>query len=70
MRLHVLPRHYYSNVADLHELGATRSTWAGRSEMAGVEWDVAMQERALCEICLPCRDESHMTEIWEGRPPS
>ncbi len=66
LRLHVLPRHYYSNVADLHELEATRSTWARRSEMAGVEWDVATQERALREICLPCRDEYGANETYRS----
>jgi predicted O-methyltransferase YrrM len=66
LQLHVLPRHYYSNVADLHELEATRSTWARRSEMAGVEWDVATQERALREICLPCRDEYGANETYRS----
>ena len=64
--LHVLPRHYYSNVADLHELEATRSTWARRSEMAGVEWDIAVQERTLREVCLPCRDEYAANETYQA----
>lgn len=66
LRLHVLPRHYYSNVADLHELEATRSTWARRSEMVGVEWDVAAQERALREICLRRRDEYEANETYRS----
>jgi predicted O-methyltransferase YrrM len=64
--LHVLPRHYYSNVVDPNELGATRSDWARRSEMAGVEWDVATQERALREICLPSRDEYGANETYRS----
>ena len=66
LHLHVLPRHYYSNVVDLHELEETRSTWARRSEMAGVEWDIAAQERALREICLPRRDEYGANETYRA----
>lgn len=71
LRLHVVPRHYYSSVPDLGELEATRACWAQPSTLAGVAWDVDAQERSLRETCLPYREEYARNETYraavEGR---
>lgn len=64
--LHVVPRHYYSPVADLAELAATRARWARPSAMPGVEWDLEAQERCLREICAPWRGEYAANEAYRA----
>jgi predicted O-methyltransferase YrrM len=64
--LHVLPRHYYSSVVDLHELEATRASWAKPSTLSGVDWDPDAQERSAREICSPYRDEYAANETFRA----
>jgi predicted O-methyltransferase YrrM len=55
--IHVLPVHYYSPVPDLPELERTREVWARRSELPGLDADVAEQAAHLEEVCLPYQRE-------------
>ncbi len=66
LRVHVLPRHYYSSVADLAELEATRERWARPSTLPGVDWDLAAQEATAREICLPYREEYAANETYRA----
>jgi predicted O-methyltransferase YrrM len=51
--IHVLPVHYYSTVPDLLELERTRSIWAKRSDMPGINVTVNEQVESLRAICSP-----------------
>jgi predicted O-methyltransferase YrrM len=51
--LHVLPKHYYTPVADQHWLSTHKSTWAKRAPMLGVHWDLDDQMAWLERICRP-----------------
>jgi len=64
--LHVVPRHYYSPVADPAELRATRARWARPSAMPGVEWDLDAQARSLREICAPYREEYAANDTYRA----
>jgi hypothetical protein len=53
----VLPNHYYSAVPDLNLLRETKHIWARKSELVGVESDLAGQVDRLEEICSPSEIE-------------
>ena len=51
--LHVLPKHYYTPIADYTWLSSNRPSWARRNAMVGVCWDLDAQLNWLEEICKP-----------------
>lgn len=55
--VHVLPVHYYSTLPNLIELERTRSEWARKSEMPGVQMNLDEQAAAIRRICEPYRSE-------------
>jgi predicted O-methyltransferase YrrM len=55
--LHLLPKHYYSPVADIPSLERSTATWAHPSAMPGIPWNLEEQAAALREICAPYREE-------------
>jgi hypothetical protein len=55
--LHVLPRHYYSPVADRRWLLRHPGLWRLRHTLTGVEWDLEAQLQWLERICATYLDE-------------
>lgn len=60
----VLPNHYYTPVADTHELRRTRSSWARRSPMIGIDVDVRDQSAALRSMVKPFEPEFQATACF------
>lgn len=56
--LHLLPKHYYTPVADYSWLRKNPEAWMGRVDLTGVHWDLDGQLGWLREIC-----ESHYHEV-------
>jgi predicted O-methyltransferase YrrM len=53
----VLPNHYYTPIADANELQRTRSIWARRSSMIGIDVDIPDQSAALRSTVKPFEPE-------------
>jgi len=53
----VLPNHYYTPIADVHELRRLRKSWANRSAMIGVDMNVAEQAGELLKMVKPYEPE-------------
>ncbi len=53
----VLPNHYYTPVADVHELRKMQKFWAKRSSMMGVDMDVVAQGNNLRDMVKPYERE-------------
>ena len=53
----ILPNHYYTPVADVHELRRFRRIWANRSAMTGVDMNVAAQADELLRMVKPYEPE-------------
>src|SRR5688572_5690547 len=51
--LHVLPKHYYTPVADQSWLAGHKSVWAKRAPLTGVHWDLNEHLSWLRKICRP-----------------
>jgi hypothetical protein len=49
--VHVLPRHFYSPVADRHWLRENAGAWQGPVQPTGVHWDLDAQWAWLAAIC-------------------
>ena len=64
LKVHVLPVHYYSPVVDLRQLEATRTQWARRSDMPGIEWNPDHQLEAMREICLRFQPEYRDNRVF------
>jgi hypothetical protein len=58
MGLHLLPKHYYTPIADYSWLQKNPDAWMGRAHLTGVHWDLDEQLGWLQEIC-----ESHYHEV-------
>lgn len=55
--LYVAPAHYYVPLANPAALERTRSVWARKSDLPGVETDLDTQVALLQEVCRPYREE-------------
>ncbi len=53
LRLHVLPKHFYTPVPDYSWLRANRGLWTGRASLNGLAWDLSAQMDWLGQICCP-----------------
>lgn len=51
--VHLLPKHYYTPVADYTWLRRHRELWTGRLGLGGIQWDLDAQLIWLAEICKP-----------------
>jgi hypothetical protein len=51
--IHVLPKHFYTPIADYRWLRANKSLWTGRASLIGVQWDLDQQARWLSDLCMP-----------------
>jgi hypothetical protein len=51
--LHVLPKHYYTPIADYTWLESNKAVWARRTDLSQLEWDVDAQLEWLRRICIP-----------------
>lgn len=61
----VLPNHYYTSVADVHELRRHRRTWANRSAMTGVDMNVAVQADELVRMVKPYEPEYRGNAVFK-----
>jgi hypothetical protein len=57
--LHVLPKHYYTSVADRSWLRAHAGLWQRRASLTGVRWDLDAQVAWLAAVCSP----AHYAEV-------
>lgn len=55
--VNIMPKHYYVQVADIHELARTRQRWAKPSKMVGIDMGVERQVAALLEMVSPFQNE-------------
>jgi predicted O-methyltransferase YrrM len=55
--IQVIPDHFYSSVANIGDLERTKSSWAKRSELPGINTSVEKQSKNLKSVCLPFREE-------------
>jgi predicted O-methyltransferase YrrM len=53
LRLHVLPKHFYTPVPDYRWLRTNPDLWIGRGSLKGVTWDLAAQADWLSQVCGP-----------------
>lgn len=53
IRLHVLPKHYYTPVPDYSWLRRNQAAWIGRAPLHGVVWDLDRQLAWLRDISTP-----------------
>ncbi len=60
----VLPNHYYTPIADVHELKETQRFWSPPSSMIGVPMNVAEQAQALREAIMPYEPEFRNNLIY------
>jgi predicted O-methyltransferase YrrM len=72
--IHVLPAHYYLPVPDILELERTKSWWARRLSLTGIESDLGRQIEDLERIALPFQTEyngnaAYRTGVREGFGP-
>ena len=51
--LHLLPKHYYTPVADYSWLRKNPDAWMSRAEFTGVRWDLDEQLSWVRKICEP-----------------
>src|SRR5438067_7049636 len=61
----VLPNHYYTPIADVHELRKQRKCWAKRSSMVGLDMDIATQTKTLREIVAPYESEYRGNAVYK-----
>ena len=61
----VLPNHYYTPVADVHELRKLKKYWAKRSSMMGVGMDLAAQAHKLRDMVAPYESEYRGNEAFK-----
>ena len=61
----VLPNHYYTPVADVHELRKLQKFWATRSSLNGVNMGVATQAKILREIVAPFEPEYRGKQFYK-----
>ena len=55
--VHILPVHYYSPIPNIIDLERTKSIWAKKSELPGLELDLEQQVNNLKRICMPYQSE-------------
>lgn len=55
--IQVIPKHYYSSVADLHYLRSNRLNWQKKSTLPGIHFPVEDQVNTLKMVCLPFQKE-------------
>lgn len=53
LRLHVLPKHFYTPVPDYRWLRKNPNLWTGRGSLKGMEWDPPAQAEWLSQVCRP-----------------
>lgn len=58
LRVHILPRHFYSSVADRGWLRANPELWRHELPMAGIAWDLDAQAAWLDDVC-----REHLPEV-------
>jgi predicted O-methyltransferase YrrM len=61
----VLPKHYYTPIADINELARTQAVWAQRSSMTGIETDTGQQASRLREIIQPFEPEYRLNGAYK-----
>jgi predicted O-methyltransferase YrrM len=66
LRLHVLPKHYYTPIPDFRWLAENKAAWIGRAPLTGVEWDLERQLCWLTQICRPYYREVAGLEFYRG----
>ncbi len=55
--VHLLPKHFYTPVADYNWLRSNTQAWSPPWEMSGVRWDLDEQLAWLKQVCSPYHDE-------------
>lgn len=62
--VHILPVHYYSSIPNIVDLERTKSIWAKKSELPGLELDMEQQVNSLKSICIPYQSEYKGNEAY------
>lgn len=62
--IHILPKHYYSPVADYAWLRSNRALWQGPASLAGVRWELGEQLAWLQEVTAPFHAEVANPEFY------
>ena len=60
----ILPDHYYTPIANIHDLAASRQHWAHRAPMTGVTMDVKAQAALLAQMVQPFEPEYRGNTIY------
>lgn len=61
---HILPKHYYTPIADHTWLNQNRSAWCRRVDMSGVHWDLQEQLAWLSRQCSPYYEEVRRLDVY------
>jgi predicted O-methyltransferase YrrM len=61
----VLPKHYYTPIADVNELARTQAIWAHRSSMIGIDADIEQQATRLREFVQPFELEYRLNAAYK-----
>lgn len=64
MGVHVLPKHYYTPIADYAWLEANKPLWARRTDLSQVKWDLDSQLEWLAHICVPYYHEVAGLQVY------
>ena len=62
--LHVLPKHYYTPVADYAWLESNKALWARRTDLSQLKWDLDTQLDWLKRICMPYYEEVAGLQVY------
>lgn len=63
--IHLLPKHYYTPVADYSWLRKNRDAWMSRANLSGVHWELEDQLHWLQEICGPYYHEVEGLRLYQ-----
>lgn len=63
--VHVLPKHYYTPIADHRWLEENKEAWAGRHSLVGIDWDIDQQLEWLTGIVQPFYKEVEGLDFYD-----
>mgnify|MGYP000424237323 FL=1 len=63
--LHINPAHYYSSIPNINELVESKSIWAKKSMLYGLNINIEDQIENIKTICLPFKNEYLGNEIFK-----
>jgi predicted O-methyltransferase YrrM len=63
--LHINPAHYYSSIPNINELVESKSIWAKKSMLYGLNINIEEQIENIKTVCLPFKNEYLGNEIFK-----